>query len=142
MLPQPPLPPGGNLPKPPLPVELPPPPQAVNDSGKRGRSNLPAWMTQQQLQQQQKQQSTEEPNAKRLKMEGNHPTAFPTILPQSSQDVLRQFITDKVRELMDVEERTLIDFIHSHIVQGKATSDLQQELRVVLEDEADSFLDA
>jgi len=43
---------------------------------------------------------------------------------------------------MGEEEATLIDFLYSHILEGKATSELLQELQVVLEEEADSFLKA
>jgi hypothetical protein len=43
---------------------------------------------------------------------------------------------------MGEEEATLIDFLYTHILQGKATSELLQELQVVLEEEADGFLKA
>ena len=143
-LPQPPL-PGGGPPPPPPSLGLPPPPMqgagrdgSSADSGKRGRSNLPAWMTQQQPE--------DEPTSKKIKTEDSssstYPSHFPSTLPQSSHAMLRQFLANQVQESMGVEEATLIDFIYSHILQGKATSELLQELQVVLEEEADGFLKA
>jgi hypothetical protein len=135
-LPQPPLPPGGPVPPP---LGLPPPPAAA-DSGKRGRSNLPAWMTKQQ-QQQQTSAASDEPASKKARTE-QYPTHFPSALPPSSHPVLRQFLANQVKESMGEEEATLIDFLYTHILQGKATSELLQELQVVLEEEADGFLKA
>ena len=43
---------------------------------------------------------------------------------------------------MGEEEVTLIDFLYKHILQGKETTELLQELQVVLEEEADGFLKA
>ena len=129
-LPQPPLPGGG--PPPPPSLGLPPPPRAAADSGKRGRSNLPAWMTQQQ--------NADLPPSKKAKTE--YPTNFPSTLPPSSHPMLRQFLANQVKESMGEEEATLIDFLYTHIIQGKATSELLQELQVVLEEEADGFLQA
>jgi len=145
-LPQPPL-PGGGPPPPPPSLGLPPPPMqgaergASADSGKRGRSNLPAWMTQQQ------QQQPEEPASKKAKTATDsssttYPSHFPQTLPTTSHAILRQFLANQVRESMGEEEATLIDFLYSHILEGKATSELLQELQVVLEEEADSFLKA
>lgn len=142
-LPQPPLPGGGGgpppLPLPPPSLGLPPPPR-VNDSGKRGRSNLPAWMTKPQ----QHTASTEDApaNKKSKTTADNYPSHFPSALPASSLTVLRQFVATQVRESLGIEDATLIEFIYTHIIQGKATSELLQELRVVLEEEADGFLDA
>jgi len=146
-LPQPPLPgpPGGGPPPPPPSLGLPPPPMpgagrggSAGDSGKRGRSNLPAWMTQQQPE--------DEPASKKTKTTDSsstaYPSHFPSTLPQSSHVMLRQFLANQVQESMGVEEATLIDFIYTHILQGKATSELLQELQVVLEEEADGFLKA
>eukprot|EP00536_Pseudo-nitzschia_multiseries_P003757 jgi/Psemu1/284644/fgenesh1_pg.59_\ len=144
-LPQPPL-PGVPPPLPPAALGLPPPPRgAVADSGKRGRSNLPAWMTQQQQQQQQAQGALSEdgPEAKKAKTPvSSYPSHFPSSLPPSSHPVLRQFLANQVKESMGEEEATLIDFLYTHILQGKGTSELFQELQVVLEEEADGFLKA
>jgi hypothetical protein len=126
----PPLPPG--VPPPPGGPGLPPPPMSVEDSGKRGRSNLPAWMTQQQP-------ATEEPAAKRVKNEG-HPTNFPP-LPSSVYPQLREYLSQQVRESLGEEDTTLIDFLYSHIVHTKAAADLLQELQIVLEEEANGFLE-
>ena len=135
--PPPPLPSGG----PPLPLGLPPPPSASADSGKRGRSNLPAWMTQQQ--QQQQTSNNDEPSAKKQKTSNeSYPSHFPSTLPQASHSLLRQFLANQVKESMGEEEATLIDFLYTHILQGKATSELLQELQAVLEEEADGFLKA
>jgi PWI domain len=124
----PPPPPGGMLPVPPTAAA-----SAAADSGKRGRSNLPAWMTQQQ----QQEDATEEPAAKKAK---TYPDSFPPNLPLSSHAVLRDFLTAKVKESLGEEEKTLIDFLYNHILQGKATSELLQELQMVLEDESEGFL--
>lgn len=134
----PPLPPGVPPPPaaglPPPPTGAPPmdaPPAPVGDSGKRGRSNLPAWMTQQQ-------EATGEPAAKKAK---SHPTSFPP-LPPSNHAQLRNYLSQQVRESLGEEEATLIDFLYNHIIQCKATADLLQELQMVLEEEASSFLEA
>ncbi|KAG7353479.1 PWI domain containing protein [Nitzschia inconspicua] len=143
--PPPPLPlppPGGALPPPPLPTGLPPPPPGGSlpipptaaDSGKRGRSNLPAWMTQQQGEG----AESDEPAKKKTK---TYPTNFPSDLPPSSHPVLRVFLTSKVKESLGEEETTLIDFLYNHVLQGRATSELLQELQMVLEEESEGFLE-
>ncbi|CAJ1944545.1 unnamed protein product [Cylindrotheca closterium] len=126
-----PPPPGGasNLP--------PPPPLGVEDSGKRGRSNLPAWMTKQQ----QEQQQADEPAAKRIKKEEGHPSNFPP-LPLSAYPQLREYLSKQVVESLGEEDPTLIDFLYNHITQTKAASELLQELQMVLEEEAPAFLEA
>lgn len=138
-LPQPPRPQGG---APPPSLGLPPPPRAAAaDSGKRGRSNLPAWMTKQQ--QQQQTSTSDDPASKKARTTTEqYPSHFPSALPPSSHPVLRQFLANQVKESMGEEEATLIDFLYTHILQGKATSELLQELQVVLEEEADGFLKA
>ena len=132
------------------PMGLPPPPPppgrtttapAQADSGKRGRSNLPAWMTQQQQQQQAGTAATDEPSNKKLKMD-DYPLNFPPNLPESCHATLRQFLANEVKNSLGEEEATLIDFLYKHILQGKATAELLQELKVVLEEEADAFLKA
>mmetsp|Transcript_18036 Transcript_18036/g.41382 ORF Transcript_18036/g.41382 Transcript_18036/m.41382 type:complete len:504 (-) Transcript_18036:357-1868(-) len=136
-LPQPPL-PGGGPPPPSLGLPL-PPRGAMADSGKRGRSNLPAWMTQQQ----QQGMAEDEPGSKKAKTAASdYPSHFPSTLPPSSHPMLRQFLANQVKESMGEEEATLIDFLYTHILQGKGTSELLQELQVVLEEEADGFLKA
>ena len=139
-LPQPPLPQGG---APPPSLGLPPPPRAAAaaDSGKRGRSNLPAWMTKQQ--QQQTASTSDAPASKKARTTTEqYPSHFPAALPPASHPVIRQFLANQVKESMGEEEATLIDFLYTHILQGKATSELLQELQVVLEEEADGFLKA
>mmetsp|Transcript_2724 Transcript_2724/g.7468 ORF Transcript_2724/g.7468 Transcript_2724/m.7468 type:complete len:409 (-) Transcript_2724:206-1432(-) len=141
-----PPPPMPSLPVPPPPGGLPPPPRASTttaaaDSGKRGRSNLPAWMTQQKASD--GGGDDDEPDAKKARTTtGGYPSHFPSSLPPASHPVLRRFLANQVKESMGEEEATLIDFLHGHILQGKATSELLQELRVVLEEEADGFLKA
>lgn len=130
--PPPPVPPM-DLP-PPLPTAgLPPPSQA--DSGKRGRSNLPAWMTQQQQ---------EGPAAKKTKTgeTPSHPTNFPPTLPPATHEQLKQFLTQQVSQSLGEADNTLIDFLFGHILGGKETSQLLEELQVVLEEEANAFVDA
>jgi len=145
-VPPPPLPlPPGAPGAPPLPVgvpSLPPPPGGasnlppppVEDSGKRGRSNLPAWMTQPP-------QQSDEPAAKRIKKEEGHPANFPP-LPPSTYPQLREYLSKQVVESLGEEEPTLIDFLYNHIIQSKAASELLQELQMVLEEEAPAFLEA
>jgi hypothetical protein len=136
-LPQPPLPQGG---APPPSLGLPPPPRAAAaaDSGKRGRSNLPAWMTKQQTA-----STSDAPASKKARTTTEqYPSHFPAALPPASHPVIRQFLANQVKESMGEEEATLIDFLYTHILQGKATSELLQELQVVLEEEADGFLKA
>eukprot|EP00980_Cylindrotheca_fusiformis_P029912 scaffold24028_cov152-Cylindrotheca_fusiformis.AAC.3 len=128
----PPPPPVGALPGPPGAPGLPPPPMPVGDSGKRGRSNLPAWMTQQQ--------QAEEPSAKRVKTDG-HPSNFPP-LPPSTYPQLREFLSHQVRESLGEEDKTLIEFLYNHITQTKEAAALLQELQLVLEEEANTFMEA
>lgn len=135
----PPLPTG--LAAPPLPPGLPPPPlpegaapSMAEDSGKRGRSNLPAWMTQQQ----QGEESTGEPTTKKAKTT-EELTNFPS-LPDSTHTELREFLQTQIKEYVGEEDTTLIDFLQNHIVGGKAVSDLLSELQMVLEEEANVFL--
>uniref|UniRef100_A0A7S4EGQ6 PWI domain-containing protein n=1 Tax=Pseudo-nitzschia australis TaxID=44445 RepID=A0A7S4EGQ6_9STRA len=145
-LPQPPLP--GGLAAPPPSLGLPLPPRsrgAVADSGKRGRSNLPAWMTQQQQQQGNNASTEQDPASKKAKTSGSasdYPSHFPSSLPPSSHAMLRQFLANQVKESMGEEEATLIDFLYNHILRGKATSELLQELQDLVEEEADGFLKA
>lgn len=160
----PPLPPGGlPLPNmdpssaPPPPVGLPPPPptglppplsnsapggdgDSRSDSGKRGRSNLPAWMTAQQ--QAASETESRDPPSKKQKTGVKYPTNFPPTLPQSTHAPLKQFLTKKVEESLGEADNTLIDFLYGHILGGKETSQLLEEIQVVLEEEAYEFLDA
>mmetsp|Transcript_12576 Transcript_12576/g.30432 ORF Transcript_12576/g.30432 Transcript_12576/m.30432 type:complete len:494 (-) Transcript_12576:77-1558(-) len=154
-----PPPPPAGLPPPP-PSGLPPPPMAAGsaaagaagDSGKRGRSNLPAWMTAQKQQQQQaggnntgEEAGMTPPASKKQKTGGpaqSHPTNFPPTLPQSTHEPLKQFLTKQVEESLGEADNTLIDFLYGHILGGKETSQLLEELQVVLEEEATAFLDA
>jgi len=119
----PPMPPGGSLPPPP-----PPATGVTEETGKRGRSNLPAWMTNQ-----------EEPAAKKAKAEEGFPEIFPQ-LAESTHGPLKDFLAQQVQEALGEQEAELIQFLHSHIVAGKSTAELLEELKMVLEDEADGFL--
>jgi hypothetical protein len=149
-MPVPGLPPGmattmGEAP-PPLPMGVPPPPPgaaaasgaAQVDSGKRGRSNLPAWMTNQPAAAAST-TSEEEPSAKRSKS-SNHPLTFPP-LPPSTHAILRDFLTQQIIQYLGEEEKTLIDFLHTHILNGKDTAGLVKELQMVLEEEAPAFVE-
>ncbi|KAL3925813.1 MAG: hypothetical protein SGILL_000161 [Bacillariaceae sp.] len=138
---------GQAVPPPPLPTGLPPPQTsllppppmppaataAASDSGKRGRSNLPAWMTQQKAA---VAAAGDEPPSKKAK---TYPTNFPALSP-ATHGALSEFLTNKVKESLGEEEKSLVDFLYSHILQGKATSELLQELKMVLEEESESFL--
>lgn len=154
----PPLPPGGlSLPPPPLApgaasaAAIPAAGAAAGDSGKRGRSNLPAWMTNQAAAEAATTAPSGEgngddadgPASKRAKTddEPNHPANFPP-LPPSTHAPLKEFVAQKVQEALGEEEAELIQFVHSHVVGGKATAELLQELQMVLEEEAGPFLQA
>ena len=95
-------------------------------------------MTQQH---QQQQQPDKEPAAKKLKTEPHYPATFPP-LPASTHIVLREFLSKQIQEYLGEEEATLIDFLHSHILQGKATSELLEEVKLVLEEESPAFMEA
>lgn len=114
----PPMPPQGSLPPPPPPagVVLPPPPPPP-----------PV------------QETSEPPPAKRAKVEDAADLNF-VILPSSLHAPLRAFIASQIKELLGEEEATLIDFIFSHVTQGKTYAELQQELAVVLEEDAPAFV--
>jgi hypothetical protein len=141
--------PSGALPPPPLGALPVPPTAAAADSGKRGRSNLPAWMTQQQAQQSQEEEG-EQPAAKKLKTSSTtsatassspYPSSFPP-LPASTHTILREFLSKQIQEYLGEEEATLIDFLHAHILNGKATSELVDEVKLVLEEESPAFMEA
>ena len=109
----------------PPPPPLPPPPQPTpttteTDSGKRGQSNLPAWMTTAQQQQ---------PPAKKAKR------AIDPIL-------LRDYVAKQIMHYMGVEEATLIDFCVKHVLEEKPLEGLTQELQPVLEEDTGAFVSA
>mmetsp|Transcript_58621 Transcript_58621/g.164459 ORF Transcript_58621/g.164459 Transcript_58621/m.164459 type:complete len:453 (-) Transcript_58621:81-1439(-) len=134
---------GAPLPPPP-PGGLPVPPTAASaDSGKRGRSNLPAWMTNQPPPSGGDDEDGEAPPSKRAKpsSEDDHPTNFPP-LPPSTHAPLKEFLAQKVQEALGEEEAELIQFLYGHILGGKSTAEMLQELQMVLEEEAGVFLQA
>mmetsp|Transcript_13567 Transcript_13567/g.20027 ORF Transcript_13567/g.20027 Transcript_13567/m.20027 type:complete len:409 (+) Transcript_13567:47-1273(+) len=114
------------------PPGLPPPPSiSTVDSGKRGQSNLPAWMTQQQSQAPVPPTLSEEPPQKKIK------------LGDDLIKVLRPFIAQQIAHYMGEEEETLIDFILKHVMEEKPIHpDLVTELQPVLEEDTNSFLQA
>lgn len=139
----PPIPPGslppppGSLPPPPVPLTgvppiappLPPPPPA-------GAIPPPPPPTEPTP------LSVDEPPTKRAKL--THETAVDTnfvILPESLHGTLRAFIASQIKELLGEEEATLIDFIFKHVVEGKSYAALQEELAVVLEEDAPAFVE-
>lgn len=135
---------GGELPQPPVPPGgLPVPPAGATDSGKRGRSNLPAWMTNQEHKPSED-TSEEAPPAKRAKTDGEEdfPANFPPTLPLSTHGPLKDFLTAQVQEALGEQEAELIQFLFGHIVGGKSTAEMLQELQMVLEEEAKPFLKA
>jgi hypothetical protein len=127
------------LPPPPdagLPLPPPPPPPAVD--GPRGVSNKPAWMTQQQ----QAQDTTEEPHAKKIKLDLSDSTIVFSAVRAESVDILRAFVAEKIRQYLGQEEADLIDFVHKHVLEQKSVSALQSDLADVLEEDAPAFLQA
>ena len=130
----------GGLPPPPPPVMgLPPPPDGVGvpgDSGKRGRSNLPAWMTTAG-----NDEEGVEPSSKRVKTMEDFPTHFPP-LPETTQAPFKDFLAHQVQEALGEREEELITFLHSHVLAGGSSAEMLEELKMVLEDEAGPFLEA
>jgi len=82
---------------------------------------------------------SDEPPAKRVKLETTT-TNFP-IVPTSLHTTLRAFISCQIQELLGEEEATLIDFIYTHVLEGKTYAALQEELFVVLEEDAPTFVE-
>lgn len=128
-VPPPPLPTGGLPPPPPPPSGLPPlgglpppPPAAAEDSGKRGQSNLPAWMTKDN-----KEDEGGPPPTKKQKKALN-------------PEALRTFVAAQIKNLMGEEEATLIKFIVDHVVEEKPMPALVEELKQVLDEDTNEFL--
>ena len=116
-------------PPPPPPGTVPPPvPPAIKakESGRRGVSNLPAWMTKQR--EEQAAGGGNQPDAKKPRLDDAKPR-------------LRAYIAAQIAEIMGEEEATLIDFILNHVVERKPWPALLEELKMVLEEEASGFVD-
>ena len=135
--------PNPNLPPPPMPGGLPPPPPPSAagggggaDSGKRGRSNLPAWMT---AQQEAGGDGEGEPDAKKSKTQAE---TFPANIPEAKHADLRTFISSQISEFMGEAPDDLVDMVHSHVIGGKATQALVTELQEVLEDDTQTLIQA
>ena len=121
---------------PPLPR---PPPVAAE--GPRGVSNMPAWMTQQQHQY--PQDTGAEPPTKKVKLDlSDASIVFPAVTKADSVQLLRAFVTEKIRHYLGQEEADLIDFVHKHILEQKSVSALQSDLADVLDEDAPAFLQA
>lgn len=152
------VPPLGGLVPPP-----PPPPVAGFDSGKRGQSNLPAWMTTEPSpplppppipitnqqsnseQQQQPHPSDDEPLAKK-----------PKLSVPIDETKLRAHVAQQITHYMGVEEATLIDFCVKHVLALTSQEDqttratqevatwegLTSELQQVLEEDTNAFVEA
>jgi PWI domain len=115
-------PPPGGPPPPPPPLPLPPP--TSTDSGKRGQSNLPAWMTAGAS------GATQEPVPKKAKT------------TNVDKALLRSYVAQQITHYMGVEEATLIDFCVEHVLDEKPWDDLANELQQVLEEDTGAFLQA
>lgn len=76
-----------------------------------------------------------EPAAKKPKLAGF------AALPAAQHAPLRTWIAAAIVEYLGEEEATLIDFIVRHVVERKAPDHLLPELKEVLEEDADGFLD-
>ena len=61
---------------------------------------------------------------------------------QESKPVLRAFIASQIAEYMGEEEATLIDFVLNHVVDEKPWPALLEELKTVLEEDAETFVKA
>jgi hypothetical protein len=123
-------PPTGGPPLPPLPLPPPPPPPPPGmDSGKRGQSNLPAWMTAAGTA---GVTTQDEPASKRAK----------TTTANLDKALLRSYVAQQITHYMGVEEETLIDFCVQHVLDEKPWEDLANELQQVLEEDTGAFLQA
>jgi hypothetical protein len=144
---------------------LAPPEELSKESGRRGVSNLPAWMTKDNPEAAEQARAhhhqaadaapppsssqggpfqPEGPPRKRPKMDltfGRSPSEENFSAPQDLQE-LRSFIASQIRELLGEEETTLIDFCFKHVVEKKSIASLQEELQVVLEEDAPAFVES
>jgi hypothetical protein len=99
------------------------------DSGKRGQSNLPAWMTAAGTA---GVTTQDEPASKRAK----------TTTANLDKTLLRSYVAQQITHYMGVEEETLIDFCVQHVLDEKPWEDLANELQQVLEEDTGAFLQA
>jgi hypothetical protein len=119
-LPPPPPPPAG-LPPPPPVAGLPPPPPVAGLPPPPPPTGAPM-----------------EPPQKRQKTEEG---AFPS-LPAACHEELRQFIGSQIKEYLGEEEASLVNFVSTFVLEGKTSAQLLPELREVLEEDAQAFLDS
>jgi hypothetical protein len=127
------------------------PEELPKESGRRGVSNLPAWMTKdnpEAVEQAQNQadiapppSQPEGPPRKRPKMDLTVTSDENFSAPQDSVE-LRSFIALQIQELLGEEETTLIDFCFKHVMEGKSYASLKEELQVVLEEDAPVFVES
>lgn len=151
-LPPPPPPPPPPLPGAPPPMGLFVPDELPKESGRRGVSNLPAWMTKdnpEAVGQAQNQADVapapshpEGPPRKRPKMDLVVGTSEENFSPPQDSVELRSFIASQIQELLGEEETTLIDFCFKHVMEGKSYASLKEELLVVLEEDAPVFVES
>jgi len=110
--------------------------EKLQDSGRRGVSNLPAWMTQ--------------PKEVTLKdfvvtLESlktpQFTKFFSTKLTSKQSSKLKEWITGHIVDLLGEEETTLIEFLYSNTTTNKMVpQDLINELKLVLEEDAEDFI--
>jgi hypothetical protein len=78
------------------------------------------------------------PSAKRIKLQDATTFAGMVVSP-SQYPIVREWISSMIQEYLGEEEVTLIDFVHKHVIQGKAVKELHEELKQVLEEDATAF---
>jgi RNA-binding protein 25 len=66
-------------------------------------------------------------------------TMFPP-LPSASSDEIKSYVTTKIVEYLDEEETTLIEFIMKELGKGVKTVALLEEMKEVLEEDAEEFV--
>ena len=90
-------------------------------------------------QQQQQAAASEEPLSKHPKLSLEQP--FPAVSDANAAD-LRTFMAASIQEYLGQEEATLIDFIYQHVLAQKTPEQLVPDLKQVLDEDADAFLEA
>lgn len=68
-------------------------------------------------------------------------TTFPLLLPHTVENI-KSFVISQIDEYLGEEEATMIDFVMKHLQQktGRTVSALFEEMKIVLEEDAEAFV--